>query len=684
MATNTNLGDQIITFDYKQLAKGEGFNAINFKLHGKGVYEGLTVSILDNSTVRLSTGILLIENVSKSLSLHCRTRTNVDVTVNSANVYVIARFLWINAEDNYVDFLAVDSASINSDDLILGRCVFPDGVNLTEIDTSRRNKAYGVFYNEEYLEFNTIAEEPITNVVEVKDGNAVINGKLVNFSEDTIAVPDTINGRVDLITIDDSGVLGIIQGVDSVTPIAPIYPSTQLVVSEISRGASRTNVFGSDITNVVRLKNKIINADEYYVNITGDTMTGPLNIDQSTVTPLTLKNTTSDADNLFEIESTGTLNKVGFIIKKDSVPYWEVYADSSTNTNNFVIKNIGTGNTVASFDTATDLASFISISTSSDLDVLGNLTLATGVSVNSILDTSTGTSSTTLLTENAVRLLVNAITFSTEKIGSLYLSGNAINIDDSFLFNISIGAQTVLADITTLTSSSWYAISLEENTSNFDVRLLSAIPEAGYTPSLANNQLDMYFLYNSSFNYCRFEDTGTFYRPIYIFKTNATSSEFDNYLRPIPVLNKPKSHVILTDDSSQILADNSLVSVTLTNIWLDFNSEISGASTNRVFTAKESGRYGTYTNYNLFTDQSSNYHVEFYSTIQSQDNIIGALASSSVAAGSSISFNFSELLHLAKNDTLESKVQKVGTAGATTRLNYYSETSATQYRIIEE
>ena len=580
MATNTNEGDQIISFDYKQLAKGEGFNAINYRLHERGVYTGFSVSILDNATVRLSTGIILVEDTSKSLSVHCRTKTNVDVTVNSANVYVVARFIWLNAEENYVAFLSLDYASILADDVILGRCIYPDGVNLTYIDTNVRTDALRVLSDIDFGSFKCLATEPITSSVSVTGGEAIINGKYVNFSTDIISIPDTVLGRITVVAINDSGSIQLIEGTDSSTPVSPLYPADVLVVAEINRGASRTNVFGSDIKNLAYVNNKIMSSTDIFVNLNGDTMTGTLIINSAVDNQLKVQNSTLDADSSVIIDTTGDNNKSILTYNKNNTPFWETYCDTITNTNNFKIKNISTANDIVDIDTSTDV-----------FKILTSASLSVGVAVDTILNTSSGSSSSTLLTESAIFELTEQIV--EEVYGDLYISTNNIIITDSVL-NIlgsrKYKSQTIVQDITALSTDTWYFTVIREDTLALSVIDLATIDTAipSWTPDLAQNKLDMLGLYDETYKYCRFNLSTVDYKILYAFKTNSTPNNFEGLHSPIKLLGKPFSHIFISESAVQSFPSLSATDINVSNIELDLLSEVTGASSARTYVFKTS------------------------------------------------------------------------------------------------
>jgi hypothetical protein len=99
----------------------------------------------------------------------------------------------------------------------------------------------------------------------------------------TEQTPD--QSRIDLLVLNSSGTLEIVQGTQAVTPTAPTYPSDKLVLAEVTiteESPATPSITYADIRDVrffLNLGGGVSTAtDSAYVNVTGDTMTGTLNL----------------------------------------------------------------------------------------------------------------------------------------------------------------------------------------------------------------------------------------------------------------------------------------------------------------------------------------------------------------------------------------------------------------------
>jgi len=139
MATSTNLGSQKLSFDFKEQLKGSEFNKLLYNIVKPGVYKGLTLSKVSDTTIRIASGTALIPTLYQSeitrntvvnfqsdvLSYDC-TQTNV-----SYNELIYLYFEYLEVRDNWVEIRHTSSNNINSissSSIILGEVVFSGGI----------------------------------------------------------------------------------------------------------------------------------------------------------------------------------------------------------------------------------------------------------------------------------------------------------------------------------------------------------------------------------------------------------------------------------------------------------------------------------------------------------------------------------------------------------------------------
>jgi len=96
--------------------------------------------------------------------------------------------------------------------------------------------------------FGVHAQETPDLTVNVQPGVVDIKGTLVKFdggSSPSFTAPST-NPRIDLLTIDDTGTLIRIAGVENVSPVAPDYPTDEFVLAEIRNEVGQTLIDNVD------------------------------------------------------------------------------------------------------------------------------------------------------------------------------------------------------------------------------------------------------------------------------------------------------------------------------------------------------------------------------------------------------------------------------------------------------
>lgn len=253
-------------------------------------------------------------------------------------------------------------------------------------------------------------------------------------------------------------------------------------------------------------------------------------------------------------------------------------------------------------------------------------------------------------------LLDSGFEASSDVINSLYVSGGDVILDESVLFGTVITQQN-LGTVGSLSSSAWYFCVIREDNLAVSLQALSGFSPtspAGWSPTLASNQLDMLPFYDKEVDYCRYETGGNTYRILYVFKTNSTPDNIEPGLN-ILLETKPFTYVRMFESTEEIISSATDISVTLSSIDIDLLSEISGASNSRVYTAKQNDNinmyFGTYANpqggrgyFNFYVDSV----IEMERRIQNDANNIGPIVA------------MAKTYSLSKNNTLELKARRVG------------------------
>ena len=96
--------------------------------------------------------------------------------------------------------------------------------------------------------FKVVAQQTPDLTVRINKGVAVVDGTVVKYAggnSPTITAPSA-NPRIDLITINSSGVIGVTNGAENASPVAPTYPTDKTVLAEIYSRVGMTEILDND------------------------------------------------------------------------------------------------------------------------------------------------------------------------------------------------------------------------------------------------------------------------------------------------------------------------------------------------------------------------------------------------------------------------------------------------------
>lgn len=252
--SSTNVGNQVLTFDYKNVGTSQSFNRLFYNILSSGIYEGGEVTITDVSNqVKISKFVSLIKDDNNKVATRVETQEDVVLTVSNSQPFIIGQFIWQNVEENYMDIKAVSYAEMStlSNIIIFGRAVY-SGTVLQKIDTTRKTIAQmskqGCLKN--IPDFLVTVNENATNQITINSGNAYIGGKYVSFPMTNFNIDTTVtNKRIDLISIDKDGNVVYTKSNDNINAKQPLFPSDMLTVAIITLPSNPT-LDGSMIENV--------------------------------------------------------------------------------------------------------------------------------------------------------------------------------------------------------------------------------------------------------------------------------------------------------------------------------------------------------------------------------------------------------------------------------------------------
>jgi len=273
---NINYGNQKISLNYFNIGTSKSFNQRNFKLLPMGIYSKLeynsdkTVTFsngylekVNSTTVRVHPFIAEVRDFEHNVSMRIETQEVIDITVSPSEPYIIIKFEYGATTDNYAFVVRSAYSLLVEDYIIIGKCLF-DGSSVLQshFDYSRRHNIDFTFpfltYNDYPLK--VLAQEPMTNKIDVIGGLVSLSDSsyVIEDTELTITLP-VISKRVDLIYVNNSGVISVITGVENANPVTPDYEN-KLVIAEVHLDSINTVINGSNIIPILTIYKNSINS----------------------------------------------------------------------------------------------------------------------------------------------------------------------------------------------------------------------------------------------------------------------------------------------------------------------------------------------------------------------------------------------------------------------------------------
>jgi len=206
--------------------------------------------------VRITPGVCYIHDETQKLGTRIETQESVVIEIDSSKPYIVLRFVWIDAKDNFMDFVSTAYSEIQNGDLIVGRVIYENsGATMTEnYDYTRRNTFYNKRNSDTQNYFKVQSTEPISKRVFITSG--ILNSPKGNLyvaggTYPSTDIPDTTTGnRNDIIYIDEDGLIKFEAGVQASVAVTPRYGNKK-VLAEIRRGPNRNSIYGNEIYPVI-------------------------------------------------------------------------------------------------------------------------------------------------------------------------------------------------------------------------------------------------------------------------------------------------------------------------------------------------------------------------------------------------------------------------------------------------
>jgi len=243
-----NVGNQTVTILYRSLASSSVVNKRFQDIRQTGIYKGGYLSKVDDSHAKLSP--LVCEISDGTYQVRVETASEVSsIAVGTATPYVILRWKYTGNVTDYMEVLAVATPSTN--DLVVGKCTFDGGGNLTGFDYQDSDYPRTTpNIHDLFLKVESTDETELR--VRIRAGRIQTNSGVVDIPDQKsdLFTPPASNSRVDLIYVTDAGVIAIDNsGTPAAEPSPPSYEG-RLVLAEITLDAGDTDITSDKIKDV--------------------------------------------------------------------------------------------------------------------------------------------------------------------------------------------------------------------------------------------------------------------------------------------------------------------------------------------------------------------------------------------------------------------------------------------------
>jgi len=251
----TNIGNQVISYDFKEAIISRGFNKLNYNLHPKGIYSGGEFTRVSDTELSIAPLLCVFYDDTKETATRIETQDIATIDIDPTKPFVILRFQWLDTENNYMDIISSDEISIAPSDFILGRVQY-NGLVLTEtFDYSRKswvNSKYFHFYDNK-PPFKVEPTFPLSNSIKVSPSNGkfIHNGKVIELLTETVSpsfeFPVSANGRKDVVAFNsDTNTIQVIKGTDAVGAPLPLISHNMLPIAIITLPPSTLSTVRGD------------------------------------------------------------------------------------------------------------------------------------------------------------------------------------------------------------------------------------------------------------------------------------------------------------------------------------------------------------------------------------------------------------------------------------------------------
>lgn len=244
----SDIGGQSISLKYQAPGNSAEVNERFLNIRPTGIYSGGVLTVVDGSHASLSPAVCEIGD--DTYQVRVETTTAVNIAVGTATPYVVLRWSYTGTTLDYMEVLAVSSASIQSTDLVVAKCSFA-GVVLNGFDYGDSTYPRSV-PNVQNLWLKVIPKGSSLKAMILPGYYQSHTGSVhISLQETDALVPPTANSKIYLVYLDiETGAVAIdSSGTEAASPSAPSY-NGRMVLAEITLSSTGTEITDSDIKDV--------------------------------------------------------------------------------------------------------------------------------------------------------------------------------------------------------------------------------------------------------------------------------------------------------------------------------------------------------------------------------------------------------------------------------------------------
>jgi len=243
-----NVGGQNISLRYQAPGNSAEINERFVNIRPVGIYSGGYLTVVDGTHASVSP--LVCEIGDGTHQIRVETTVAVSIAVAAATPYIVLRWAYAGTTSDYMEILAVSSANVGTNDLVVGKCTFAAAVlNGFTYGDSTYPRTHP---NTQALWLKVIPRGSSSLKMWVQPGYYQSHDAsvFVPLQETDSLVPPTTNSKVYLVYINTAGAVAIdSSGTEAASPVAPDYDG-RLVLAEVTLDSTATEVTASDIKDV--------------------------------------------------------------------------------------------------------------------------------------------------------------------------------------------------------------------------------------------------------------------------------------------------------------------------------------------------------------------------------------------------------------------------------------------------